>query len=46
MLLFVNQAKQFLTKGQSVCVQGRVRIDNWKDKVTGEQRYKVKVRSF
>ncbi|MGQ0629202.1 MAG: single-stranded DNA-binding protein [Phycisphaerales bacterium] len=35
--------KQYLTKGRAVFVQGRLKLDTWKDKNDGSNRSKLKV---
>jgi len=34
---------QYLTKGQPCFIEGRLRLDSWEDKKTGEKRSKLKV---
>lgn len=34
---------QYLTKGQPCFIEGRLRLDSWDDKKTGEKRSKLKV---
>ena len=34
---------QYLTKGQPCFIEGRLRLDTWEDKKTGEKRSKLKV---
>lgn len=34
---------QYLTKGQPCFIEGRLRLDQWDDKKTGEKRSKIKV---
>jgi len=34
---------QYLTKGSKCLVQGRLKMDSWEDKTTGEKRSKLKV---
>lgn len=34
---------QYLTKGRSCFVEGRLRLDQWEDKSTGQKRNKLKV---
>lgn len=36
-------AGQFLRKGRSVCVEGRLQMDTWDDKATGQKRSKMRV---
>lgn len=36
-------AKQYLEKGRSVFIEGRLQMDTWTDKETGKQRTKLKV---
>ena len=36
-------AGQYLTKGRPVFVEGRLRLDQWDDKETGQKRSKLKV---
>jgi single-strand DNA-binding protein len=36
-------AQQFLTKGRGVYVEGRLQIETWDDKQTGQKRSKLKV---
>lgn len=36
-------ADQYLSKGRSVLVEGRLKMDSWEDKNTGEKRNKLKV---
>ena len=38
-----DTAGQFLQKGRSVYIEGRLQLDTWKDKETGENRHKLKV---
>ena len=35
--------QQYLTKGQSVLVEGRLRTGSWDDKETGQKRYKTEI---
>lgn len=34
---------QYLRKGSSVCVEGRLQMESWEDKQTGQKRSKLKV---
>lgn len=34
---------QYFKKGKPILLQGRLKQDQWKDKTTGENRYKVKI---
>ena len=36
-------AGEYLTKGKSVLIEGRLTLDSWNDKTTGEKRSKMKV---
>lgn len=36
-------AGEYLTKGRSVMVEGRLQLDQWDDKESGQKRYKLKV---
>jgi single-strand DNA-binding protein len=36
-------ASQYLTKGRPVLVEGRLRLDQWEDKQSGQKRSKLKV---
>lgn len=36
-------ACQYLTKGRPVLIEGRLQLDSWEDKTSGEKRYKLKV---
>lgn len=36
-------AGQFLAKGRSVFVEGRLQMDTWEDKATGQKRSKIRV---
>ena len=36
-------AQQYLTKGRSVVIEGRLQLDTWDDKQTGQKRSKLKV---
>lgn len=36
-------AKEYLTKGRSVYIEGRLQLDTWDDKATGQKRSKLKV---
>lgn len=36
-------AAQYLTKGRSVFVEGRLQLDSWEDKQTGQKRSKLRV---
>lgn len=36
-------AAQYLTKGRSVFVEGRLQLDSWEDKQTGQKRNKLRV---
>jgi single-strand DNA-binding protein len=36
-------AQQYLTKGSGVFIEGRLQIDTWEDKATGQKRSKLKV---
>jgi len=36
-------AKQYLSKGRGVLIEGRLRLDQWEDKQTGAKRSKLKV---
>lgn len=38
-----ENAHKFLTKGRGVFVEGRLQIDTWEDKQTGQKRTKLKV---
>lgn len=36
-------AQQYLTKGRPVYIEGRLQMDSWEDKDTGQKRSKLKV---
>lgn len=36
-------AKQYLSKGRSVLIEGRLKLDQWEDKQTGAKRSRLKV---
>jgi single-strand DNA-binding protein len=36
-------AQQYLTKGRGCFVEGRLQMDTWEDKATGQKRSKLKV---
>ena len=36
-------AGEYLAKGRSVLIEGRLQLDSWEDKTTGEKRQKLKV---
>lgn len=36
-------AAEYLTKGRSVLIEGRLQLDQWDDKATGQKRSKLKV---
>jgi single-strand DNA-binding protein len=36
-------AQQYLTKGRAVFIEGRLNLDTWDDKQTGQKRSKLKV---
>lgn len=36
-------AQQYLTKGSGVFIEGRLQMDTWEDKATGQKRSKLKV---
>ncbi|HEY0790002.1 MAG TPA: single-stranded DNA-binding protein [Chthoniobacterales bacterium] len=36
-------AQQYLTKGRGVFIEGRLQLDSWDDKQTGQKRSKLKV---
>ena len=36
-------AKEYLTKGRPVYIEGRLQLDSWDDKQTGQKRTKLKV---
>jgi single-strand DNA-binding protein len=36
-------AQQYLTKGRGIYVEGRLQMDTWDDKATGQKRSKLKV---
>ena len=36
-------AGQFLAKGRSVFIEGRLQMDSWEDKATGQKRSKIKI---
>lgn len=38
-----QNAKQFLQKGSQVLIEGRLRMDRWQDKATGQNRHALKV---
>lgn len=38
-----ENAGKYLTKGRLVFVEGRLLLDSWDDKTTGQKRYKLKV---
>ncbi|MGH2449016.1 MAG: single-stranded DNA-binding protein [Chloroflexota bacterium] len=38
-------ANQYLSKGKQVCVEGRVHLDTWDDRQSGEKRASLKVRA-
>jgi len=37
--------QQYLSKGSPVCVEGRLQMDTWDDKETGQKRSRLKVRA-
>ncbi len=36
-------AGQYLKKGRSVCIEGRLQMDSWEDKTSGQKRSKIKI---
>lgn len=38
-----ENAAKYLTKGRAVFIEGRLHLDNWDDKETGQKRSKLKV---
>ncbi len=38
-----EQCAEFLAKGSLVAVKGRMEVNSWEDKETGERRYKTEV---
>ena len=38
-----NRVEQYLQKGALICVEGKLHLDSWDDKTTGQKRYKHKV---
>ena len=38
-----ENAAQYLSKGKAVFIEGRLQLDSWDDKTTGEKRSKLKV---
>ncbi len=36
-------AGEYLRKGKPVCIEGRLQMDTWDDKATGQKRSKIKV---
>ena len=36
-------AKEYLQKGRSVYIEGRLQLDSWDDKTTGQKRSKLKI---
>lgn len=36
-------AQQFLRKGQSVYIEGRLKLDSWEDKQTGQKRHRLRI---
>jgi single-strand DNA-binding protein len=36
-------AQKYLSKGRSVYIEGRLRLDQWEDKQTGQKRQKLKI---
>lgn len=38
-----ENAQQFLSKGRGVFVEGRIQMDTWDDKATGQKRSKLKI---
>lgn len=36
-------ANEYLKKGSQVCFEGRLKLDSWEDKQTGDKRYKHKL---
>ncbi len=36
-------ASEYLTKGRSVLIEGRLQLDQWEDKESGQKRIKLKV---
>lgn len=38
-----ENAQKFLTKGRGVFIEGRLQMDTWEDKQTGQKRSKLKV---
>jgi len=36
-------AQQYLTKGRGVYIEGRLQLDTWDDKATGQKRSKLKI---
>jgi single-strand DNA-binding protein len=37
--------QQYLSKGSPVCIEGRLQMDTWDDKETGQKRSRLKVRA-
>lgn len=40
---FADLAEQYLKKGKQVYIEGRLKLDQWQDKQTGEKKQKLKV---
>jgi len=38
-----EQCREYLSKGRQVFIEGRLKTDQWQDKQSGQDRYKVKV---
>lgn len=38
-----NRVEQFLRKGSLICIEGRLHLDTWDDKTTGQKRQKHKI---
>ena len=38
-----EMAQQYLTKGRGVFIEGRLQMDSWEDKASGQKRSKLKV---
>jgi len=38
-----NRVEQYLRKGALICVEGKLHLESWDDKATGQKRYKHKV---
>lgn len=38
-----NVAEQYLSKGKLVCVEGKLKTENWEDKESGKTMYRTKI---